>query len=868
MSDGRVVIDVELNSSKAEGQLDSFGNSADKQIGGKVHQAGTKGSLGVKKIAGALGLVKVASKAIDMVKDSIHGAFERLDTMDAFKRTIGEITGDSGAAGKALDVLKGATKGTAYGLDTAAKATQNFVTRGMDLGDATKSVGTWGDAVAFYGHGTNEELAGVTDAIGKMKTKGKVDMGQLDRLFDVGIDAVGMYATAHKMSSSEVQDALSKGTISADDFFDSVEKGMETGAGGIRKIAGAAKEAGSSWSGTFANMGAAVTRGVTTIIQNLDKGFGEAGLGSIKENISKIGEVFEKTLTKVSDYIPPTLKVVGELVNKLKEFAPVLVTVATGFLAFQGISKGLDVFDKVTKGIGTVKKGVGEFKSIMSGATEATTLMSKAQEVLNLVMDANVFVVIAAAVIALVAGLIYLWKTNEGFRDAVKAIWEGIKNLIKGVVDSIVGFWDGLKEATSIAWDAIKEFVKGAVDGLVSAWESFQETLSALWTSISDLAIEGWNLIVEGIKAIVTPFITEFMAIFNGAKDGLSLIWQGIGDIAQGAWELIKNIILAPVLLLIDLVTGDFEGMKSHIDQIWTNIKNAASKIWTGIKALVSGIIKAFVGAVKGYFTVLKTESIAIWNGLKSGISTIVSGFVSAIKSFFSNLKQGIISIFNSIKDTTSSIWNGIKNSVSGIVERMVNTIKGAWEKAKTWTSNTWASIKKKILSIGDINLKSIGADIINGLISGISGAVKGLWSTLGGIVSGIKNKIKDALHIHSPSHWMRDMIGKNMMSGWGIGLERYSKLPSKAMSTVIEKVKQPLLDSNHMLLKQDAGSLKNSILTKGSQEKTVSPKVITQNFKGFFDGAVFNWSGKEDIRKTMEEMRWLIETEGGFVNE
>ena len=52
----------------------------------------------------------------------------------------------------------------------------------------------WGDAVAFYGDGSSEQFANVSDALAKMRTKGKVEMDQLDRLFDAGIDAVGMYA--------------------------------------------------------------------------------------------------------------------------------------------------------------------------------------------------------------------------------------------------------------------------------------------------------------------------------------------------------------------------------------------------------------------------------------------------------------------------------------------------------------------------------------------------------------------------------------------------------------------------------------------------------------------------------------------------
>lgn len=54
--------------------------------------------------------------------------------MEQFNRTITTITGNANAASGALEELKGITKGTAYGLDAAAKATQNFVTPWYESG--------------------------------------------------------------------------------------------------------------------------------------------------------------------------------------------------------------------------------------------------------------------------------------------------------------------------------------------------------------------------------------------------------------------------------------------------------------------------------------------------------------------------------------------------------------------------------------------------------------------------------------------------------------------------------------------------------------------------------------------------------------
>ena len=60
---------------------------------------------------------------------------------------------------------------------------------------------------------------------------------------------------------------------------------------------------------------------------------------------------------------------------------------------------------------------------------------------LNAVMNANPILLIVSLIAGLVSGIMYLWNTNEGFRNALTSIWEGIKNIVSTVVDAIVGFF-------------------------------------------------------------------------------------------------------------------------------------------------------------------------------------------------------------------------------------------------------------------------------------------------------------------------------------------------------------------------------------------------------------------------------------------
>ena len=60
-------------------------------------------------------------------------------------------------------------------------------------------------------------------------------------------------------------------------------------------------------------------------------------------------------------------------------------------------------------------------------------------------------------------------------------------------------------------------------------------------------------------------------------------------------------------------------------------------------------------------------------------------------------------------------------------------------------------------------------------MIDGLNEMRIPLLTTAERIVNQVKQTISDALGIASPSRWMRDMIGKNMMLGWidGIDAER-----------------------------------------------------------------------------------------------
>lgn len=93
-----------------------------------------------------------------------------------------------------------------------------------------------------------------------------------------------------------------------------------------------------------------------------------------------------------------------------------------------------------------------------------------------------------------------------------------------------------------------------------------------------------------------------------------------------------------------------------------------------------------------------------------------------------------------------------------------LETLRGEWTKKiqglTKATSNELTS------------LKSIGANAAKGLMDGLASMEPSLIKKAKSIADSVKGAMQSAFNIHSPSRWMRDMIGVNMMQGWINGME------------------------------------------------------------------------------------------------
>lgn len=776
-----------------------------------IKSASEGATSSIMKIASGIGVFKALSASANLVKSSISSAMGRQDTMEAFNRTITQITGSAENATKALEDLKKITKGTAYGLDIAAKATQNFVTRGMDLSKATKSVGIWADAVSFYGKGTNEQLETVTDALAKMRTKGTVEMDQLNRMFDVGIDAVGIYAKAVGKSSQEVQDSLSDKTIRTDEFLNVVEKAMEEGTNGVQKIAGAAKDAGASWTGTIDNMKAATTRGVLSIMQAIDDMLSKNKLPQMREMISQFGKGAETTMNTVANGIK-NLKDVGALIPQIGALGSALFVVGGSVDYIKALCGGFDTLNskipKLSETLSTLQE-----KSKILGNTLSNTLNKSSPYLDNLKN-----------------------KFSKLMPDSTKSSIDNFKNLISGSMsigkDKVNAVGDSIAQMSFKFQSATGRFSK---DG-PKIWKVFNKLSSVSGYISNKISPKLGKAISAGFKQIpnagakaLTSMTSAMSKVFAIAMKSvgpaaiLGLVVAGLGIVNNQFGSQIDQMIATVVTRAPKVISNFVKGITSQMPMLASSgaqllvhlsvgiaktlplVVNAGMQI---LNSIIQGISANAQSIVKSALLIVGTLGGAILNTIPQLLGIGLQFIVSITQGILDNMPLILVGIQTMITNITTAIQTKLptmiqmgvqilQNIATGIVQMLPQIVVGAIQIITTLI-NTISENLPTILNgaveiintlvdglinnlpqIIDATVELIGA-ILNAIITNlpqimtagvqiILKLVSGLISAIPHVISGVAKIAKKIISTFKDTNWLE--IGINIIKGIAKGI-------------------------------------------------------------------------------------------------
>jgi TP901 family phage tail tape measure protein len=217
--------------------------------------------------------------------------------------------------------------------------------------------------------------------------------------------------------------------------------------------------------------------------------------------------------------------------------------------------------------------------------------------------------VLVGIVGALVAAFIYLWKTNDEFRE------------------NVINTWNTIKEAAKVIFNELKTNIKIALDNIKSFWSSHGATIMAF------------------VKTIFNVILAVIRTTMNIIKNVIGLILSVIRGDWSSAWGYVKGLLSTVVGAIKGILSGLWGAVKSIFSGIVSTIKSLIGKLPSIIMFSLAAIPSLFlalgskiIGALTGID--LYSSGVAIVQSLINGISSMIGAVTSKISELAGTIRK------------------------------------------------------------------------------------------------------------------------------------------------------------------------------------------------------------------------------------
>src|SRR5690625_1509958 len=613
MADGKVTIEVLLDdkgvtkgTKKVEGTLKGIGGAA------------KRGVATVGKLAGALGLVALAYKGIDMVKQSLDGAIDRYDTLNNFPKVMELIGFDAQTSRKAIDRLSDGIQGLPTRLDEVASTAQNIAVMTGDLDKAVETTLALNNAFLFSGSSSQDAARGLQQYT-QMLAKGEVDLQSwrtLQETMGVALNTLAeQFGFTGASAQNDLYDALKEGEITFDEFNSKLIEASTAQDG----FADKALVASGGIRTALTNMRTWVVMGVADILESIDEAMG--GVGSIEGAMNKSKRIFQNVFGWIANTAVPWVA------NAITTLRPIFSAV------FGWITD--TVIPLVVAGFNLIKETIQEWFPTMDEAKEGfmsvfTTISEIAvpifEEVVSFIMD--------------------LWSTVvEFWQEHGEMIIQAVQNMMNVIWGIMQFLWPAIQLLIIDTWNAIKNTVQGAIDVILGIIQFF----SGLLTGDIDAMWDAIKRIFTGALQAVWGLINLWF-VGKILKIGKSFI-SGLKNVISGGWNFIKNIFTTGVNAIRNVFSTGVNFIRNTATNVLNRIRSTFSNIFGGLRNIVSN---AF-GRVRS----------AVSNGMNralSAVTNVVGKFKDAGKKIVTSIADGIKGAISKVTDAAKNLVGKVRN--------------------------------------------------------------------------------------------------------------------------------------------------------------------------------------------------------------
>lgn len=361
---------------------------------------------------------------------------------------------------------------------------------------------------------------------------------------------------------------------------------------------------------------------------------------------------------------------------------------------------------------------------------------------------------IIAIVAALAAGFMYLWETNEDFRNNVTAVWEELQGsfselggkishmlnqlmpLISEIASTVLTAFGQIAEAVlPILIQLISELLPviiGLIDQLLPVLTQIIESVLTVLVDVINQLLPLVMQIIEAVLPVLLQLVQAILPIITQIVEAvLPVLIQLINTILPIITQIISAVL--PVLVeILNALTPILNMVISLLQPILNLIISLVEPILNLIMAAIQPLIEIFATLIS---TILQ-PIMPILNAVANIITSVLGAAIQAIQPIIQSLTsvfQGLIDFITGVfSGNWSQAWNGIVqvfgglwDSLVGIVKAPINAVIGLINKAIGALNSISVTIPDWVPTVGGntfgIDIPTIPMLAAGGFTDGVS---------------------------------------------------------------------------------------------------------------------------------------------------
>ena len=717
----------------------------------KNHVDKVTGSIGnsfksIRNIVAGLG---IASLIKSTILGNVDAAIKRVDTLSNYSRVMSNLGVGSVQANASVQKLSNKLIGLPTTLDDASGAVQRFTSVNGNISRSTDMFLALNNAI-LAGGASSEIQKSALEQLSQSYAKGKPDMFEWRSAMTAMPAQMKQVAEAMGfVNASALGEALRNGTVSMDQFMNTLMQLNTQGINGYQSFEEQARNATGGIATSIANMRTAIVRCMSEVMNTI----GQSNIAGFFTNIAK---AINSCVPYVVAFTKVIMVAVGYLTalfgGKSKKLSSSFGGVSnnakkaagnTGALA-KKMSDASDSSQKLSKGAsGTgsgLKKAAGnasklkkELKGALAGFDAINNINSS-----NGSSDPSSGGSDGSGGAGGSGGDIGGFSMDDGGAKEQKGLLEEVDKQLEEIKKKVAEFFQPLKQS----WD---KFGAPMIAAAVYAFNGVKNLLMDIGKSMYTVWENG-----TGAKTVelILKIFTNIFKIIGNITQGLADAWNtaGLGDsIIQHLWNIFNSI-----LKIINEILKIVRDITKAID--WTVVLGAVNVVLSIIDGLFS-FIADNVGRILGILSVI--AGLSLFSTLAGILGTVITQIQLAVGVFsgWASLATALSGAFGILPQIFASIVMAV-NPVNVIIGAVIATVVDLWQKSKSFRDDI-VSILGNIATIVQKVFLNIVAPIIDTvgriIMDFVDTVLKPLWNAWENVFQSIMGLLSDFLKFATP---------------------------------------------------------------------------------------------------------------------